>query len=229
MPQAHEDHLYRLPWVRINFCNAPLGAQCNRLPRPSLSCAGMQRPARDLQGEMTFFTHAEIALPQPSKIDFRYDACATEPARAPTSVALRSCLLSLQSAHPSQDDRAGPRRWTLQWPLQWRCNFRRAAGPCARCCWSQTLTPGALSASSAVSARPSVGFLALEDAGRSADGHTLGWRHATCVRCGALTMSGDTLRVSCASEALHMCLVYVWNSRVQHSFASWEPQDAHRI
>ena len=26
-----------------------------------------------------------------------------------------------------------------------------------------------------------------------------------------------------------MCLVYVWNLRVQHSFASWEPQGVHRI
>ena len=72
---------------------------------------------------MAFFTHAEIALPLASRIDFRYGARATEPARAPTSVALRSGLLSLWSAHPSQDGRAGPRRWTLQWPRKGAAAF----------------------------------------------------------------------------------------------------------
>ena len=166
----------------------PSFAQQCCLPRPFSSPAGTRRPARDLQGEMTFFTHAEIALPQPSKIDFRYGARATEPARAPTLGAPRGCPLSLRCAQLAQDGRSGPRRWPLQWPLQWRCSFRRAAGSCARCCWSQRLTPGAISSFSASSACSSVGFMTLEVVGRSAGGHTVGWRHAACVRCGTLAM-----------------------------------------
>ena len=125
----------------------PSCAQHPCLPRPLSSRAGLRRPARDLQEEVAFFTHAEIALPLASRIDFRYGARATEPARAPTSVALRSGLLSLWSAHPSQDGRAGPRRWTLQWPRKGVCCVRRAAGPYGGCGWSQLLTPGAIRAS----------------------------------------------------------------------------------
>ena len=166
----------------------PSFAQQCCLPRPFSSPAGTRRPARDLQGEMTFFTHAEIALPQPSKIDFRYGARATEPARAPTSVALRSCPLSLRSAQRSQDGRSGQHRSTLQWPLQWRCSFRRAAGQHGGCGGCQTLTPTAISAFSASCARPSAVFWALENVERSAGGHTVGWVSAACVRCGTLAM-----------------------------------------
>ena len=57
---------------------------------------------------------AEIVLLLPSEIDFWYAAHATEPARAPPSVASRGCPLSLRCAQIAQDGRAGPRLWTPQ-------------------------------------------------------------------------------------------------------------------
>ena len=121
---------------------------------------------------------AEIVLLLPSEIDFWYAAHATEPARAPPSVASRGCLLSLRCAQIAQDGRAGPRLWTQQWRLQLCHSFRRGVGPHRGCGCSRTLTPTEASAFAARSAHPSLGLFALDVAGWSAGARTVGQRHA---------------------------------------------------
>jgi len=148
------------------------------LPRPSFLQGETRRPAREVQANRPSRRSAEIALTQPCKIDFRYAARATQLARAPASVPPRGCLPCLRCAHLTQDGRAVPRRRTPQWPPGGRLPSRRGAGRHRRCGWSQTLTPTTISSFSAVSARPPAGFVALEIAGRSEGGRTVGWRCA---------------------------------------------------
>ena len=118
-------------------------------------------------------TDAEIT---PSKIDFLYGTRATEPARAPASVAPRGCPLSLRCVQRAQDGRAGPRRWTLQWPLQGRCSLRRGARPHGGCGWSQPMVDGAMRAFSVRCACLPNCLSASEVAGRSEGARTVGSR-----------------------------------------------------
>ena len=67
--------------------------------RPPLLQADIRRAAQEMKACRPPRTDAEIALPQPSRIDFLYGARATEPARAPAPVAPRGCPLSLRCAH----------------------------------------------------------------------------------------------------------------------------------
>ena len=168
----------RTQYISLTRPSAPCPSLADRpcLPRPSFSPAETRRPAGDFIGERPFRTGAEITLPQASKIDFVYGARATEPARAPVSVAPRGCPLSLRCAQRAQDGRAEPPRRTPLWWRQSSGRLRRAAGARARCGWSQPLTLGAISAFSASCARPSAGSLAVEVAQRRSDGRTVGWR-----------------------------------------------------
>ena len=86
--------------------------------RPPLLQADIRRAAQEMKACRPPRTDAEIALPQPSRIDFLYGARATEPACAPAPVAPRGCPLSLRCAQRAQDGRAGPRRRTPLWLLQ---------------------------------------------------------------------------------------------------------------
>ena len=133
-----------LPSGRVIFDDQP---ECPISP-------GMQaRPSR---------RSAEITLPRTAlqnRLLVR-GARATQPARAPTSVAPRGCPLSLRRAHLAQDGRAELRRRTLERPLQECRSLRRGTGPHGRCGWSQRMTPPAISTFSAGSARLSAGFVA---------------------------------------------------------------------
>ena len=90
------------------------------------------------------------------------------------------------------------------------------------------MTPGAISAFLAASARPSVfAWRQRVLGGARAVARSVGWRHAACVRCSTLAISGDTLCVSYASGTLHVlsiCIEPAFTTLVCVAGATWCPQ-----